>query len=217
MIDTKNMGIGLLLLAAFTSSAEAKLYKWVDDQGETHYGETIPPEYADRDNVQFDDKGRIIKRNEKMTKEARRAQEAAEAKKRADEAAEFEQRRKDKMLLNTYSNEREIDLARDRNLQQVEALINSIQLLQKSAQESLDSYQVEQEKVTQAGRKIPASLESDIADAVQKTIKLRQQMTTAQEKAAKVRASFEADKLRYRELTGGDAKEASGVTAIQKH
>ena len=24
----------------------AKLYKWVDDNGTTHYGETVPPEYA---------------------------------------------------------------------------------------------------------------------------------------------------------------------------
>ena len=215
MMDAKIFGAGLLLFAVVISSAEAKLYKWVDDKGETHYGETIPPEYADRDNVQFNDKGQVIKRNEKMNSEARRAKEAVEAKKRADDEAILEQRRKDKMLLNTYSSEKEIDLARDRNLQQVEALISSIQLLQKSAQESLDSYQLEQEKVTQAGRKIPASLESDIAAAVQKTIKLRQQMNTAQEKATKVKSNFESDKLRYRELTGNNAPETSGVKATQ--
>ena len=121
MRDAKVFGVGLLLFAVVISSAEAKLYKWVDNKGETHYGEAIPPEYADRDSVQFDDKGRVIKRTEKLTREERRAKEEAEAKIKTDEAAAFEQRRKDKMLLNTYSSEKEIDLARDRNLQQVES------------------------------------------------------------------------------------------------
>jgi hypothetical protein len=29
--------------------ADAKLFKWVDDQGVTHYGEVIPPEYANKE------------------------------------------------------------------------------------------------------------------------------------------------------------------------
>lgn len=203
MSNAKILAASLVLLASFGSTAEAKLYKWVDDKGVTHYGETIPPEYADKDNVLFDDKGRVIKKNEKLTAEEQRAQEAAAAKKRTDEANAVEQRRRDKSLLNTYSSEKEIDLARDRNLQQVEALITSIQLLQKSAQESMDGYQLEAQHLTQAGKKIPASLKSDIADAEKRATKLQLRLTKAQERMAAVKASFEADKVRYRELTGG--------------
>ena len=221
MGNVKFLGISLLFFAALTATAEAKLYKWVDDKGETHYGETIPPEYADRDNIQFNDKGQVIKRNLKESAEERRAREAAAAKKSAEEGAALEQRRKDKMLLNTYSSEKEIDLARDRNLQQVEALITSIQLLQLSAQESLLGYQEEAEQIKAAGRKIPASLRNDITDAESKSTKLQQRLIKAQEKAATVRANFEADKVRYHDLTGGSdkepqTKEESGVRATQK-
>ena len=153
MTKSKILGAALVLCAVYSMSAEAKLYKWVDDKGETHYGEVVPPEYANKDKVQFDDKGRVVK--DKSPDEDNSSSEF----KTPEQKAAIEQHRKDKALLNTYSNEKEIDLARDRNLQQVEARINSIQLLQKSAQESLDGYRKEASAVA-PGKPIPASLRS---------------------------------------------------------
>ena len=207
MSTVKILSACFVLLTFQAATVEAKLYKWVDNQGVTHYGETIPPEYADKDNVLLDDKGRVIKKNAQLTIEERRNLEATAEKNRAEEAAAAEQRRRDRMLLSTYSSEKEIDLARDRNLQQVEALINSIQLLQKSANESAEGYQVEAQQISQAGKKIPGSLKKDIADAEKKSTKLQQRLTKAQEKLAAVKAGFEADRVRYRELTGsGESK-----------
>ena len=200
MIDAKTLGATLVLFAVFSTPAEAKLYKWVDDKGETHYGEVVPPEYAAKDKVQFNEKGREIKKKE-SAKETDSDKNISEEKQAA-----IDQRRKDKALVNTYSNEKEIDLARDRNLQQVEARINSIQLLLKSAQESLDNYHNEADGLTRGGKKIPDSLQSDITIAENRVAKLKQDLAKAQEKAASVRASFEADKVRYRELTGGPKK-----------
>lgn len=207
MSNVKMLAACLVFLASLASTAEAKLYKWVDDKGVTHYDETVPPEYAGKDNVLFDDKGRIIKKNSQLSADEKRVLEEAASKKRSADEAAAEQRRRDKSLLNTYSNEKEIDLARDRNLQQVEALINSIQLLQKSAQENMASYQLESQQLTQAGKKIPPSLKSDISDAEKRAAKLQQRLDKAQEKMASIRANFEADKVRYRELTGTSAKQ----------
>jgi len=199
MIKTKFLGSTLVLCAVFSLPTEAKTYKWVDDKGETHYGEVVPPEYADRDKVQFDDKGRVIK--EKQPDDA----SGNQADKTPEQKAAIEQRRKDKALLNTYSNEKEIDLARDRNLQQVEARINSIHELQKSAQESLDGFHKEASSIP-GGKQIPASLQADISAAENKIAKLKQDLEAANAKAASVKASFEADKARYRELVGDSKK-----------
>jgi len=199
MTKTKILGVTLALCAIFSMTAEAKLYKWVDERGETHYGEVVPPEYANKDKVQFDEKGRVMK-------ESRPEGDAGSPEgKTAEQKAVLEQRRKDKALLNTYSNEKEIDLARDRNLQQVEARISSVQLLIQSAQESLDSYRKEASGI-KAGKKIPVELQADISGAENKIAKLKQELDAANEKAASVRAGFEADKVRYRELTGGAKK-----------
>ena len=204
MVNAKSMGAGAILFIAMIAVAEAKLYKWVDEQGITHYGETIPPEYADKDNVQFSDKGTVIKKTEKISPGERRANAELTAKKRAEDKAAFEQRRKDNMLLNTFSSENEIDLARDRNLQQVDAVINSIQLLHKSAVKSLESYHQEVDERTKAGKKIPQSLQADITETESQVKKLQHDLTKALAKSAAVRASYEADKVRYRELTGSN-------------
>src|ERR1700687_4653235 len=76
----------------------AKLYKWVDDNGTTHYGETIPPEYANKDRVELNEEGRVIKNQEVITPERRLAKEQEDAKKREEEKAAFEQQRHDKTL-----------------------------------------------------------------------------------------------------------------------
>jgi chromosome segregation ATPase len=196
----------VLVIVVFSTAVEAKLYKWVDDKGVTHYGEVIPPEYANKSNTLLSDKGRLIKRNEEINNTERRANEEDEAKKRIDNEAKLEQSRKDKALLNTFSNEKEIDLARDRNLHQVESLISSIQSLQKSARESLKNYQQEAEERKRAGKKLHASLQADITESENKLAKLQLDLVKAQEKAASVKASYEADKLRFRELNGSAKK-----------
>jgi hypothetical protein len=192
----------VLIVVGFSTTVEAKLYKWVDDKGVTHYGEVIPPEYTHKSNVLLNDKGRLIKRNEEINNTERRANEEDEAKKRIDNEAKLELSRKDKALLNTFSNEKEIDLARDRNLHQVESLISSIQSLQRAARESLKNYQQEAEGIKRAGRKLPVSLRADITEGENKLAKLQLDLVKAQEKAASVKASYEADKTRFRELNG---------------
>lgn len=196
----------VLIVVVFSTAVEAKLYKWVDDKGVTHYGEVMPPEYTNKSNVLLNDKGRLIKRNEEVNNTERHANEEDEAKKRIDNEAKIELSRKDKALLNTFSNEKEIDLARDRNLHQVESLISSIQSLQRSARESLKNYQQEAEGIKRAGRKLPVSLQADITEGENKLAKLQLDLVKAQEKAASVKASYEADKMRLRELNGSAKK-----------
>lgn len=194
MGKAKILGASLVLFAIFSASAEAKLYKWVDEKGETHYGEVVPPEYANRDQVQIE-QGRVVKKAEPKVDAAQPGKNAS------DEQAATDQRRKDKALINTYSNEKEIDLARDRNLQQVEARVASIKLLLKSAQESLDGYRNEVAAKQKANKAIPDSLQSDINEAENKVAKLKQDLAKAEEKQASVKAGYEADKKRFRELT----------------
>lgn len=192
----------LLIVVAFSTTAEARLYKWVDDKGVTHYGEVMPPEYANKNNILLDDHGRLIKRNEKVNNTDQRNNDEAEAKKRIDNEAKLERNRKDRALLNTFSNEKEIDLARDRNLNHIDSLISSIQSLQKVAQENLKNYQQEAEERKLAGRELSSSLQADITESEDKLAKLQLNLVKTQEKAAAVKASYEADKVRFRELKG---------------
>lgn len=187
---------------AFSFPVAAKMYKWVDDKGTTHYGETIPPEYANKDRSELGKSGRVIEKKEVLTPEERRAGEQAEAKKRADEEAALERKRRDKALVNTYSNEKEIDLARNRNLQQVEARIGSISSQLKMANDNLHAFQKEADALVKAGKKIHPSLQEDLKESQERLAKLQQDLEKAKAEKATLDARYDADKARYKELTG---------------
>lgn len=187
---------------AFSFPVAAKMYKWVDDKGTTHYGETIPPEYAHKDRSELDKSGRVIEKKEVFTPEERRASEQADIKKRAEEEAALERKRRDKALVNTYSNEKEIDLARNRNLQQVEARIGSISSQIKMANDNLLAFQKEADALAKAGKKIHPSLQEDLKESRERLAKLQQDMEKAKAEKATLDARYDADKARYKELTG---------------
>src|SRR3990167_1935982 len=97
--------VALIIGMTFSLPVTAKMYKWVDDQGVTHYGETVPPEYADNDRSELNKAGRVIKKKEVLTPEERRAKELEGIKQRENEEAALEWKRRDKALLNTYRSE----------------------------------------------------------------------------------------------------------------
>jgi predicted nucleic acid-binding Zn-ribbon protein len=182
--------------------ATAKLYKWVDDNGTTHYGETIPPEYANKDREELNKAGRVVNTMEVMTPERRLAKQQEDAKKREAELAAQEQKRHDRTLLNTYSSVEEIDLARQRSMQQVDARINFLNSSVDSAQSRIISLQKEADNYTTRNRKIPNSLSDDLQEAQERLAKLQQDLEKPVAAKAELNARFDADKARYMALTG---------------
>lgn len=87
-----------------------KLYKWVDDQGVTHYGDSIPPEYAGKEQHVINSQG---VETERVEAQKTSEQLAAEEQKKLD--AEQSAAR-DKNLLNTYVAVSEIERLRDQRL-----------------------------------------------------------------------------------------------------
>jgi len=202
MRKLKLLSVGLLLCGVFCANAQAKLYKWVDDNGTTHYGETIPPEYADKDATQLNDKGFVEKRIEKLTPEEKHAKQGEESKKNAEQQAALESKRRDTALLSTFSNEKEIDDARKRSTLQVEARIDSVKTMLDSAQATLAGHLKEKDDLTRQNKKIDPTLTDDIAEDQAKVDKLQMEQAQNEKELATVKAKFDADKLRYRELKG---------------
>jgi hypothetical protein len=91
-------------------SSGRKLYKWVDPQGETHYGDHVPPEYAGEEqeivNAQGVETGRVERQ--------RSAEELVVEEERRLAAASKTSR--DRNLLNTYVSVPEIERLRDQRL-----------------------------------------------------------------------------------------------------
>lgn len=193
--------IALITSATFSLPVAAKMYKWVDDKGTTHYGETIPPEFAGKDRVELNKEGRVVKKIGVLTAEEQRAKKEAEAQKLAEEKIAIDQKRHDATLTNTYSNVAEIDLARKRNLQQVEARITNNQSQLKMANDNLLGLQQEVAKRIKANKPVLDSLQEDILQSQAQVDKLQKNLDKSLAEKAVVEARFDADKARYKELT----------------
>lgn len=198
--------VALLLGLTLSLPVSAKLYKWVDNKGVTHYGETIPPEYANKDRKVLNKSGRVTETIEVQTAEERKANREAnreeEEKRLEEEKIALEQKRRDKTLINTYSNINEIDLARERSLQQVNARIvnNTSQL--KMVTDKLSTLQREADDVAKSGNKVPFALHEEISELKGRADRLQLNLDKSHAEKDAVVARYEADKKRYQELTG---------------
>ena len=177
--------ITILSAVIFTLAlpAEATTYKWVDESGHVQYGDTMPAQYSNKAATELNGQGQVIKKREPgLTPEQIKAKEAEVAQKKEDEKQAALQKRKDLALTNTYTNEKEIDAARDRNLALVDATL-------KTAQARMIELQARIKK-SPGNKDIEKEMQS-----LQKTISEKSAETKV------ITARFEADKQRYRELT----------------
>ena len=112
-----------LLALAFAPAALAT-YKCVDEKGVTRIGETPPDECANVVMYEISSTGMVLKRIDPTpTAEQLRQREAEAEKRKESDKILAEKKRKDMALLNTYSTEREFDMARDRNIDPINARI----------------------------------------------------------------------------------------------
>jgi hypothetical protein len=101
---------GFVLGAATTPGNGRTVYKWVDEQGVTHYGDHIPPEYAAQERQIVNSQGVEIRRIEaQKTPE----QVAADEQKKVDAQHSLN---RDRNLLTTYASVQEIERLRDQRV-----------------------------------------------------------------------------------------------------
>jgi len=114
-----------LLLA---TTAAAATYKWVDDKGMVHYTDKMPPEAVDKGSVELNKQGLPVKRTDPApTLEQRRAKVAEEERQRQLAREREVVDRRDRALMQSYTSEDEIDLARSRALATIDTQVQSAQ------------------------------------------------------------------------------------------
>lgn len=108
----------LLLLPLLIGAQQRATYSWVDDEGVMHYGDSIPPEYADKPKNVVNEHGVTVDhiRGKKTAEEIEAERVAAEL------ALQKElQNRADRALLATYQTVDEIEMHRDRRIELFQA------------------------------------------------------------------------------------------------
>jgi hypothetical protein len=149
---TSSILLGMLLPLAAGAQESRETYKWLDDEGQIHYGDSVPPEYADKRKSVLNEQGVAVGQVE--------GKKTAEQLQREKEEKELEMQRElqlraDKALLATYITVQEIEMHRDRRVELFRAQARVTELYLRNLNRRLD--QLKQE----AGRYKPYNSDPD--------------------------------------------------------
>ena len=174
-------------------------YRWVDEQGVVHYGDQIPPQYAGKDREVLNGQGVPVGH---LAGQKSPDQLAVEAR---DHAALMRQKQHDAFLVTTYTSVKDIESLRDARLEQLRTQGAAAQQYIESLRARLGTLQARALACRPYNSRADARrMPDDVAENLVRTLdEMRTQSTALAnhgEEEAKLRAQFEADIVRYKEL-----------------
>jgi len=186
---------------AVGGSAGRTLYKWVDDQGVTHYGDRIPPEYASQEKHVINAQGVEV-----QTLEAQKTPEqlAAEEQKRLDAEQSLN---RDRNLLNTYVSVQEIERLRDQRVtllsDQIKVTSSFLELLNAKLKKlRLNSMHFKPYSADPNAPAMPDQLADDLVRVGNDIRTQQQNLLEKRGEETAMKKQFESDIDRFKELKG---------------
>ena len=196
----------LVALACVAGSALAQnasktgiAYRWVDEHGVVHYGDTIPPKYARNSREILNSQGVEVGH---VDAEKTPAQLAAE---RKAEERRVAQKQHDYFLLGTYTSVKDIESLRDERLSQIQAQQTAAQQYVQSLQSRLDSLQDRARQFKPYSSRpnaprMPDDLAQELVHTLNEVRLQNQAMQARSQQEADVRAQFQSDIERFEQL-----------------
>jgi Domain of unknown function (DUF4124) len=195
----------LLLLSLNAGAAETqKLYRWVDSDGIVHYGDSIPPEYADIEREVVNEHGITVD----VMHGKKTAEEIAEEKRQEELQVKRElQRRADIALLATYLSIDEIIMHRDRRVELFQAQARVTELYLRNLQRRLTDLQDEASKYRpysedEDAPMIDPGLVNEITSTKEAIARHEKNLQKFQEDEQSIVARFDGDIDRFKTLKG---------------
>ncbi|KPK59364.1 MAG: hypothetical protein AMJ59_11390 [Gammaproteobacteria bacterium SG8_31] len=195
----KNLLTGWVLCLLAVGVAQAEVHRWVDKDGNVHFGDSVPPEYADQIGGQSGEAAPAeppVVSGTVAEEEIRRRKEEAQ---RAEE---------DRVLLRTYLTVEEIEDVRDRRIEQLESqnfvTERYLQRLNEQLAE-LELAAVDQAAASsEAGKpgEVSPDLVRDIENTRASIANYEARLATSRTEQERIRQKFAVDIARFRELKG---------------
>jgi len=196
------------LVFAFTVFAAEgqKLYKWVDEDGNIHYSDTLPPHLVEQEHKILNDRGMTVdnveraKTDEELASE-REAVRQAEQQAHDEELIKAEQARRDRILLSIYANEEDLFRARDHKLAAIDSTIDVTHSNIRTQEASLDNFMKEAADIERRGEVVSPQIETAINNLRLQIGENEAFVERKRDEKDDITAEYEGDLERFRELT----------------
>ncbi len=153
------------VLLSCSFSVQAKMYRWSDENGRIHFGDEIPIEYVIRAHDELNNSGMVV-RHRAAAKTAEQKKEERRIEYELKKAALIVKKKKqrDRVLLDTYTTERDLLVARDSRL---DAVASQVQLANSIIADSIKKIESMEQKVVDiqaSSREVPPDLHQRISN-----------------------------------------------------
>jgi hypothetical protein len=184
--------------AADTSGHQS--FSWVDKNGERHYGDSVPPEYAQSERRVLNNEGVEVQH----VGAEKNAQQLAEQRKHDQEVQARAQH--DGFLTSTYTSTKDIERLRDERLDQLNGQITAAKAYIDSLDARLKTLQgramlFKPYNTKPDARRMPDDLAEQLVRTANEARTQRKSLDRRHQEVVTVRTQFDADISRYRELT----------------
>jgi len=195
------IGLCAIVALSVTPTQAGKLKKWVDENGQIQYGDHIPAQYAKKSNQTLNNQGVVVrtraaaKTPEQFAKEKRLAEQKAE-----QERIRKVQARKDRILLDTFTNEDEMVMTRDGKVEAIGAIIRVTNGRIEKIRQRLSTQKKRAANMERAGKPVPETVTKQIHESRNQ---IRQNIDYIENRKLEqqaIRDKFEKDIKRFREL-----------------
>jgi Domain of unknown function (DUF4124) len=175
-------------------------YRWVDEHGVTHYGDSVPPQYASQGRSELNSHGVPVREFPRQLSAA----EAANAQVAAAEAAKLRQH--DSFLLNTYTKVSDIEQLRDERLALIDGQMEIARGSITASDTRLTALQTRMQNFlpyssSPSARRLPDQVAGEAVRAINERRRLEVALASREKEKIDLRTQFDADIARYRELT----------------
>lgn len=210
MRNNCTFNLAILALALITANSAHALFKCVDEKGVTHYGDTMPPQCAKKPLVEMSTQGSVVRRiDAPLTPEQIKAIDDDRVRNKAKTDLMAVQKLRDNALVSTYGAEREFDVARDKDIANLDsrqkvltARIADVDLHLAKLNNDMEFYQAGKSKTSKT-KEAPPQLIQDQKRAAHDAATIRAEIEKLDKGKEEIRTRYDSEKARWKRLKEG--------------
>lgn len=187
--------------SAANPSADRNRYKWHDAGGNLHYGDVLPPDAARLGYEIVNPQGIVIKHVERAKTTDELAAAKVEQKREQAERDRADARaRADQQLLSGYPTEADLVRSQQQKLDLLDQQATTAKIGLRNQEQTLADLLTQAAETERSGKPVPDAQARQLAALRKQVDDQRQAIARREQERAEVRANFESEVARYREL-----------------
>lgn len=200
-ITNKYFILSTLTLLLSQPVMAAKFKCWTNNEGVKECGSYVPAEYSQKRIETRGEGGRVVEVEERAKNKAEIAEiERLKKLKEIEDAKLAEQKKKDDILLQTFSTERDINMLRDSKVNVIDGIITVTNSNNKALNKKLEKLQKKAANIERRGKKPPKAILDDITTIENRLKKNTNSIKAKREEQEVIRKKFAADLKHFKFL-----------------